>query len=82
MDVYVVVKRSAYHSAGDELSCLGVFQKIEDARKRMKEDFLYEDYDSEDCEEYSVEEDCIYVIGNRGFSNDHYWAEIQKMEVE
>ena len=81
MKVYTVVIRSSYPAGGDELACLGVFQKITDARKAMNEDFRERDYDKRSCEQWSIMKNRIYVVGSHGFSCDHYWAEIVKLEI-
>jgi hypothetical protein len=82
MKTFVVIKREALDEAGDTLDCLGVFSKIEDARKAMKDDFEGQEYDEEECEEYEVEDDRIYVVGDLGFSYTHYWSEIVEQEVK
>lgn len=82
MKVYVVIKRCAYRSGGDSLETLGVFTNIEDAQKKMADDFRSEDRVKESCERYTVTSNFIYVVGRSGFSCDHYWAEIHEMEVK
>ena len=82
MKAFVVIKREALGEAGDTLECLGVFSKIEDARKAMKDDFDGQKYDEEECEECEVEDDRIYVVGTLGFSYTHYWSEIIEQEVK
>lgn len=79
---FVVIKREALDMGGDTLECLGVFSKIEDARKTMKDDFDCQEYDEEECEEYEVGDDRIYVVGGLGFSCTHYWSEIVEQEVK
>lgn len=82
MKVYVVIKRCAYRSGGDLLETSGVFTNIADAQKRMADDFRSEDWNKENCTEYTVTSNLIYVVGQDGFSSDHYWAEIHEMEVK
>lgn len=82
MKVFVVIKRAAMLSAGDSLESLGVFSKIEDARKAMQDDFESQDYDKETCDEYEIGDDSIYVVGALGFSYDHYWVEIVEQEIK
>lgn len=82
MKVFVVVKRVAADMSGDTLECLGVFRNKKDARKVMLDDFKEQEYDENECEEYEVGEDSIYIVGGLGFSYDHYWAEIVEQEVK
>ena len=82
MKVFVVIKRTAADFAGDSLESLGVFNRIEDARKAMQDDFEGQDYNKETCEEYEIECDSIYIVGALGFSYDHYWVEIVEQEIK
>lgn len=82
MKVFVVIKRAAMDSAGDSLESLGVFSRIEDARKAMQDDFESQGYNKETCDEYEIEDDRIYIVGELGFSYDHYWVEIVEQEIE
>lgn len=79
--VFVVIKRAAMDVAGDELGCLGVFRHKEDARKAMLDDFNEQEYNEDDCEDYEVNEDSIYIVGGLGFSYDHYWVTIEEKEI-
>lgn len=82
MKVYVVIKRCAYRSGGDALETLGVFSNLTDAQKSMAEDFRSEEWDKENCEVYTVTSNLIYVVGQGGFSAEHYWVETHEMEVK
>ena len=79
--VFVVIKRAAMDMVGDELECLGVFRHKEDARKAMLADFNEQEYNEDDCEYYKVDEDSIYIVGELGFSYDHYWVTIEEKEI-
>jgi hypothetical protein len=80
MKVFVVVKRTAFEVA--TLECLGVFNKVEDARKAMKDDFESQEYDEKDWDTYEVGDDEIYLADGYGFSDAHYWSTIMEQEVK
>jgi len=82
MKVYVVIYSQALMDEGDDFGMLGVFFKKEDAREVMIRAFKEKKYDEDLCEDYEIEENRIYAVGENGFSYDHYWVEIVEQEVK